>query len=252
VIGIIALLISILLPTLNSARKSANTLKCASNLRQLCIALVNYSIDYKGKFPPNINKDRMAADADLRTWSFWYDYDRIGRYLPKTYINGETTPGGSKSIGGPIFVCPEDDGALRSYTMNYWASSAVDDISKPAPNQYGQPPSTRGSYFSSNTKNSSALILLTEAWSKNGPGAGGGYYTSSTAGYDSDTPGPRFMGIIIGNYDTNPNPTSGRFQGGYNTEITYVRHKRPKDDISKPTVPQGRLNIGFADATSSC
>src|SRR5688572_21932679 len=48
VIGIIALLISILLPALNKARESANTAKCASNLRQIYTASTNYSALWKG------------------------------------------------------------------------------------------------------------------------------------------------------------------------------------------------------------
>jgi len=43
VIGIIALLISILLPSLNRAREAANRIKCASNLRQVGLALKLYA-----------------------------------------------------------------------------------------------------------------------------------------------------------------------------------------------------------------
>ncbi|MCC7350054.1 MAG: DUF1559 domain-containing protein [Phycisphaerales bacterium] len=52
VIGIIALLISILLPSLNKARQSANSIKCMSNLRQIGLAMAMYQNQNKGSFVP--------------------------------------------------------------------------------------------------------------------------------------------------------------------------------------------------------
>src|SRR4029450_336587 len=52
VIGIIALLISILLPALNKARRAARQVQCASNLRHLVIGEIQSFPENKYKFPP--------------------------------------------------------------------------------------------------------------------------------------------------------------------------------------------------------
>src|SRR4051794_3412540 len=51
VIGIIALLISILLPSLAKAREQGNRIKCASNIRQIAMGARMYANEQKGKFP---------------------------------------------------------------------------------------------------------------------------------------------------------------------------------------------------------
>jgi prepilin-type N-terminal cleavage/methylation domain-containing protein len=55
VIGIIAILISILLPALQRARESANTIKCANNMRQVGLGLLVYVNENKGLFPASYN-----------------------------------------------------------------------------------------------------------------------------------------------------------------------------------------------------
>ncbi|HEV2295217.1 MAG TPA: hypothetical protein VGR35_15295 [Tepidisphaeraceae bacterium] len=46
-----AMMISILLPSLNRARETANRVKCASNLRQIGLAMLLHSNENKGKYP---------------------------------------------------------------------------------------------------------------------------------------------------------------------------------------------------------
>lgn len=51
VIGIIALLISILLPALSKARDAAKRVACASNLRQMGMAATLFASEHKGWYP---------------------------------------------------------------------------------------------------------------------------------------------------------------------------------------------------------
>jgi type II secretory pathway pseudopilin PulG len=54
VIGIIALLISILMPALSAAKERANRIKCASNLRQIGQGLLLYAGDNRGIYPRTV------------------------------------------------------------------------------------------------------------------------------------------------------------------------------------------------------
>ncbi len=53
-VGQSALMVSILLPSLNRARETANRVKCASNERQIGQAILLYSNENKGAYPPDL------------------------------------------------------------------------------------------------------------------------------------------------------------------------------------------------------
>lgn len=239
VIGIIALLISILLPSLSAARQQANVVKCASNLRQLAMAAITYATENKGQFPPNINAGGWGG-ANPATEQAWYHQDRIGRYLPET---GVTSTG---NIVTPVFVCPNAaEGSTRSYAMNVWASSGADQgVYNKSPNPRNSPFSTyaanppfRGTMWGLGTKGSQELILFGERHT-NINGGTFGPVSTATIGFQGDRAGQRFLGI--------PGFNLGGLTPGANTEVDYTRHRTSKDR-SALWQARGRTNFAFAD-----
>jgi prepilin-type N-terminal cleavage/methylation domain-containing protein/prepilin-type processing-associated H-X9-DG protein len=99
VIGIIALLISILLPSLNRARRAARTVACASNLRTILQGMNMYVSENKGFFPggPNTSGAFLMTgpwgDANCPTISQVWDWQApIANYLNyKDYETGGST-----------------------------------------------------------------------------------------------------------------------------------------------------------------
>lgn len=90
VIGIIALLISILLPALSKARESAKTVVCLSNLRSIMQAATNYTSDYHGYMLP----------CGIVRGDWWCNLLVDNGFL--------TAPDGNK-VGfqpGSVFACP--------------------------------------------------------------------------------------------------------------------------------------------------
>ncbi|SRR5258706_3551399 len=102
VIGIIALLISILLPVLNRAKDSAATTKCLAQLRQIGQAAAMYSNDNKGYTLP---AGYQVGGAHTESWA---GILIMGKYVSKpmpspiSYAD-ETMPQSS------VFACPSGD-----------------------------------------------------------------------------------------------------------------------------------------------
>ena len=78
VIGIIALLISILLPSLSRARETAASLKSLSNLRQIGTAIVMYKNEFKGAYPSHSS---LSSQVPRTRWC-----DVLYPYLKVTEI----------------------------------------------------------------------------------------------------------------------------------------------------------------------
>jgi len=72
VIGIIALLISILLPSLSKAREQAKDITCRNNMSQMYKACLMFANDNKGRLPrgPLVN-ETISADPQLEYTTAW-------------------------------------------------------------------------------------------------------------------------------------------------------------------------------------
>jgi prepilin-type N-terminal cleavage/methylation domain-containing protein/prepilin-type processing-associated H-X9-DG protein len=121
VIGIIALLISILLPSLSKARASARTVACSANIRSICQGMIQYSSENKGYFPGGANSsgafllkgstfnDNNCPDV-IQTWDWMSPIAKIqGVSFETGPTVAERTSRFKRLLDFPGFKCPEND-----------------------------------------------------------------------------------------------------------------------------------------------
>jgi prepilin-type processing-associated H-X9-DG protein len=141
VIGIIALLISILLPALSKARATANSVKCEAQIKQVLTAMILHANEHKGYMP-------LVGQIEVNNGSFGNDSITLGdprmqRY--EYYTNGNLNnalgmPGSiakyinvdldtssaaavqaglNKGIFNKLMICPSDlESGQKGYTIS--------------------------------------------------------------------------------------------------------------------------------------
>jgi prepilin-type N-terminal cleavage/methylation domain-containing protein/prepilin-type processing-associated H-X9-DG protein len=104
VIAIIAILAAILFPVFSSAREKARQSTCASNLKQLGIAMAMYTQDYDEKF---MSYGLDSAGKEV-SWGKYYWPFQLKPYITAFPTNFDKPRSN-------IFVCPSDPGQEPQY-----------------------------------------------------------------------------------------------------------------------------------------
>ncbi len=116
VIAIIAILAAILFPVFQKVRENARRASCTSNLKQLSLAVIQYTQDYDELMPLSDSADN-ATDG----WVSMTGFIAPNQATPTTFSPqfGSIYPY-VKSTG--VYVCPDDPTKQgNSYSINAWA-----------------------------------------------------------------------------------------------------------------------------------
>lgn len=122
VIGIIALLISILLPALNKARMQATIVKCSANLRQIAQAAAMYATEQRGYIVPTYSVEGPVDPTAVSNGEtvglqpvYWPIILARGKYLPMPRAIASATAGFEYNS---VFMCP----AVPDIACDVWSA----------------------------------------------------------------------------------------------------------------------------------
>ena len=113
VIGIIALLISILLPSLNKAREAAQRAACLSNIRELGTAFRLYGVTYKDALPIGYMSQKQFSYV-----IYWNNANSNPPHVSQMGLLYE----GKAIKGGRAYYCPSEQDPQFQYDteINHW------------------------------------------------------------------------------------------------------------------------------------
>ena len=252
VIGIIAILITILLPVLNKAREYSRSIVCQSNERQLLMAVAMYAGENKGATPifPPIQGIYPGTDGPTRSLAYYMDVAGLVRFDVGPfwkYVSASSripnAPVGSSPTGEALWRvmnCPSDlpprQGFSPDRNFSYSWNARLWNISGygfgPIMDPAGEPPVSRMVHI---RQPANKIILEEEVapndgWSVIGIGGGN----------PADTPSYRHVGR--GNWGF----ADGHVESLYPNDLGYVTV--PNSTVtSTPTYPTAAAGAATVD-----
>jgi prepilin-type N-terminal cleavage/methylation domain-containing protein/prepilin-type processing-associated H-X9-DG protein len=127
VIAIIGVLLALLLPAVQSARESARSATCQSNLRQYGVAVLQYYDVHHGHFflhhPFLADVDSQIAAADSFAEIYWED--KLAPFINGDDETNETAQAKAGINGDTIYRCPSDLSVISTFVND---TSQIDGI----------------------------------------------------------------------------------------------------------------------------
>lgn len=170
VIGIIAVLISILLPTLGRVRQQAQTVQCASNLRQLFIGIELYGVAFNQYIMPAKTYISGGGDGPSAQKYNWWGTEVLGRaFAVKANGNsGAATQAAvdriAKLLNCPSNVRDRDPGFSPAFSVDYVYNNNLGDTRGQDPNDADYASYKTWAFFKKRTKVPQNVLIALDNW----------------------------------------------------------------------------------------
>jgi len=240
VIGIIAVLVAILLPSLNKARQQAVTVSCAARMRQLETAVLMYVNDNHGYLTPLAYSQNNAITMNRPSIFPCGGESYLSRYLGKELRNPVSGFMSNSIPSAKLYVCPEMEPMVDQVQQwSYYSYKYNAILGGQDPTQWGAPYNGNSAHIYTpwrlaRVRQSSNVLLFTEGNSVQG---------------SLDT---RFMGVILDGAQMRPANKNGHTpRYGYwlhsqkDTGAYYSYWNNSWNNMGR----QGTINIGYCDGS---